>query len=109
MAEALDGPFGADSDGAGMRLQGVLFIALALAWVLRNLLRSLGSRYARLVVIGAAVFFLGALGLESITSMFDEHSLWYMTEVAIEESAEIIGATIVFYAVLLKICEDVAP
>jgi tungstate transport system substrate-binding protein len=30
MAEALDGPFGADSDGAGMRLQGVLFIALAL-------------------------------------------------------------------------------
>ena len=81
------------------------FVAAALAWVLRNLLRSLGQKSARLVVVGTAVFFFGALGLESISSWFDAHSLRLMTEIAGEESAEMIGVTIVLYAVLPKIAE----
>jgi hypothetical protein len=81
-----------------------LVVALALAWCLRHVLQSLGRRSARLVVFGTAVFFFGALGLEGISSSFSLHSLGYMTEVAFEESAEMIGATIVLYAVLLELC-----
>ena len=80
-------------------------VALALAWVLRHVLQSLGRRSARLVVLGTGVFFFGALGLEAISSRFDLRSLGYMTEVAFEESAEMIGATIVLYAVLLVLSE----
>ena len=83
-------------------------VALALAWVLRHVLQSLGRRSARLVVIGTAVFFFGALALESTSSWFGASSLRYMTEVACEETAEMMGATIVLYAVLLVICETPA-
>jgi hypothetical protein len=79
-------------------------VAVALAWFLRHVLQSLDRRSARLVVLGTAVFFFGALGLEGISSSFSLHSLPYMTEVAFEESAEMIGATIVLYAVLLELC-----
>ena len=76
---------------------GVLVVAL-LAYTLRHMLTSLGRRTGRLLVLGIAVYFLGALGFEASSAVLATSSTEYAVEVALEECAELLGQTIVLYA-----------
>lgn len=50
------------------------------------------------VVTGMAIFFLGALGFETISNAFDDMlSLGYVIMVCLEEGCEMLGATLTFW------------
>ena len=52
----------------------------------------------RLVLLGFAVFFLGALGMETISNLFQSSQDWgIVVETAIEEEMEMLGVTLLFW------------
>ncbi|MEM8808848.1 MAG: hypothetical protein AAGF01_22750 [Cyanobacteria bacterium P01_G01_bin.38] len=91
-----DTPF--QETGIWMFLVGIPFLAFFLLWIywLRKKLVDHRSSITMLV-IGVTVLLTGALGFE-IISNFLEGSLW-RAGVALEEGCEMVGATIVLWAV----------
>lgn len=76
------------------------FVLLAAAWLARQLMRYLPRRIVLLFVAGGAVFLVGAVAFDALTSVVPRNSFINQgVLVAIEETLELLGAIIVLYAI----------
>ena len=82
------------------------FLLVGLVWLAWNLRAGLrgSSRAARLLILGACIFFAGSAGLELTANLFvHEASLqwWRAAEIVLEESLEMLGMITVLSGLLL--------
>jgi len=93
--------------GHGIWILVYLSIAIALSVIGGRTIISffkVYSRYAVIMLLGATIFLIGAVGLEIISYQYlrvAEHSHIYKLEVALEELFEMAGASIILYGTIL--------
>lgn len=82
-----------------MLIYGLPFLVLFLFWgsSVKKYISDNPTSYKKLV-LGMCLMLLGALGL-NIISTFLEHSIWWLTAIVVEEGFEMIGATVMLWAV----------
>ena len=94
-----------DQQGLWIPLYAVL--GLGLLWLTRKNLFELWLRHKKectIFIYGFLTLFFGAVVLEIISYQYlrtPEMQNWYLLEVALEEGLEMLGASIILYAVLL--------